>query len=341
MRVINNIATTHFDELKGLSKNADELYIISPFLTESFDDIFNEIITPAGIKGIVLITTLKDNDPDLFKKARSLRSIMANCSAKNIDFRLHIDNKLHGKIYITTIRGIPVNGIISSANFTGRGLRQNHEWGVCIDDSVELQKIIDDILRLSSLSIDSVELDSILTKIEDYALNRGIPGTPNIDLKINNLIRRSGFKPGLRYFIKPVGYLQRPFEITRRLSRDIEKMHFSGNPKSVRIGDILICYGVGTTKLLGYFEVTSSPYIWDSTSRWKWEVTAKNLCPDYSDSWVQFNNTIASIRRSFDPDAVINTNGGKTLGALRRGVDKIQLTEGFAKHVIEIIDNSI
>ncbi|MEK5253189.1 hypothetical protein NST74_06985 [Paenibacillus sp. FSL F4-0125] len=30
------------------------------------------------------------------------------------------------------------------------------------------------------------------------------------------------------------------------------------------------CYGVGTTKLLGYFEMISDPYIWDSTSRWSW-----------------------------------------------------------------------
>lgn len=50
MRVINNIATSHYDELKGLSKNADELYIISPFLIETFDDIFNKIITPSWVK---------------------------------------------------------------------------------------------------------------------------------------------------------------------------------------------------------------------------------------------------------------------------------------------------
>lgn len=135
----------------------------------------------------------------------------------------------------------------------------------------------------------------------------------------------------MRYFIKPVGYTDKPFELSRKLSSNIEKMHFAKRPKSVRIGDVLICYAVGTRKLLGYFEVISDPYIWDSSSRWSWEVTAKNLCPTYSESWNKFENTTSSIRVSFNPDSHITNNGGKSFGALQRGVDKICLTEEFAK----------
>ncbi|MCP1312493.1 ATP-binding protein [Paenibacillus tyrfis] len=121
----------------------------------------------------------------------------------------------------------------------------------------------------------------------------------------------------------------------------IEKMHFARRPNPVRIGDILICYGVGTTKLLGYFEVVSDPYIWDSTSRWSWELEAKNLCPEYSESWVTFDITTSSIVASYDHVHPVTNVGGKTLGALQYGWDRIQLSDEFARHVIELIEGSV
>ncbi len=322
--------------------DVDELLIVSPFLMESVDDFYDEIIVPSGVKRIVLVTTLKDNDPDLFKKASTLHSVIFNCIAHSIDYRIHIDNKLHGKIYVATKGGNPFSGIVTSANFTDRGLKHNHEWGVLIDDSDQLMKIVNDIFSVSSHALTHEELLDIITKIDNYSKQAGIPKTPQIKLEINNLIKKRAFKPGLRFFIKPVGYSDKPFETSRILASDTEKMHFAKRPNSVRVGDILICYAVGTTKLLGYFEVTSDPYIWDSSSRWSWEVTAKNLCPDYSESWNKFDNTISSIQASFEPDAPITENyKGKTLGALQRGVDKIRLTEAFAYHVIGIIEGSV
>jgi phosphatidylserine/phosphatidylglycerophosphate/cardiolipin synthase-like enzyme len=341
MRILNNIDSSHFDELKYLIKDADELFIISPFLMESFDDFFDRIIVTSGVKRIVLITTLKDNDPDLFKKANSLHSIVLNSTAHNISYYIHIDNKLHGKIYIASKGGNPLRGIITSANFTDQGLNHNHEWGVFIDEQAQLKKILEDIISVSSHALSHEELHNIITKIDNFSRNSVMPKTPKINLEINNLIKKKAFMPGIRYFIKPVGYTDKPFEISRRLAQDIEKMHFAKRPKSVRIGDILICYAVGTTKLLGYFEVTSDPYVWDSSSRWPWEVEAKNLCPAYSESWNKLENTISSIQASFNTKSDITNNGGKTLGALQRGVDKIWLTEEFAHHVINIIDGSV
>lgn len=341
MRILNNLDSSHYTEMKDLVLDADELYIVSPFLMESLDVFFDEIVAPSRVKQIILVTTLRDNDPDLFKKVNSFRSILFNCTVNNIVLRIHIDNKLHGKIYIATKGSSPNKGIITSANFTDRGLNYNHEWGVVIDDSSQLKKIIDDILSVSSHALTDVELNNIIIRIENYTRKTGTPKTPKIDLEINNLIKKRVFKPGLRYFIKPVGYSGKHFEITRKLSQDIEKMHFAKKPKSVRVGDILICYAVGTTKLLGYFEVTCDPYIWDSRSRWSWEVTAKNLSPAYSDSWNNYDNTIRSIQGSFDPNLYITHNKGKTLGAVQFGVDKIWLTEEFAQHVISIIDDSV
>lgn len=344
MKILNNIDSSHFNEIKCLVQNADELHIISPFLMESFDVFFDEIVAPSGIKRIVLVTALKDNDPDLFKKANSLYSFSVNCLTRAIAYRVHVDNKLHGKIYIASKDSSPIRGIITSANFTDRGLSHNHEWGVQIDDSTALKQIIADINKVSSHALTNEELHNIIVKIDSYTKNSGEPAAPKINLEINNLIKHKVIesKSDVRYFIKPVGFSDEPFEPSRILSSDIEAMHFSKRrPNSVRVGDILICYGVGSTKLLGYFEVISEPYIWNEDYRWPWEVKARNLCPKYSQTWYKFDNTLSNIQASFDPKLPITYVGGRTLGALQFGADKIRLSDEFAQHVINIIEASL
>ncbi|GGF88905.1 phospholipase D family protein [Paenibacillus aceti] len=343
MRILNNIDSRHFDELKQLVDGTDELHIVSPFLMESFDVFFDEIIASSDVKRVVLVTTLKDNDPDLLKKADSLHSFLLNCVTHSIAFRVHVDNKLHGKIYIARKNGIPLRGIITSANFTDSGLNKNHEWGVLIEDQESLKKVIADIFNVSSHALTHEELKGIIEKIDNYTENVAAQQKTKIDLEVGHLFKKKTveLKSDVRYFIKPVGYSDRPFATTRKLNNGIEKMHFARRPNPVRIGDILICYGVGTTKLLGYFEVVSDPYIWDSTSRWSWELEAKNLCPEYSESWVTFDNTISSVVASYDHVNPVTNVGGSTLRALQRGSDRIQLTDAFAKHAIELIEGSV
>jgi HKD family nuclease len=343
VRILNNIDSRHFDELKQFVAGSDELHIVSPFLMESFDIFFDEIIANSEIKRIVLVTKLKDNDPDLLRKANSLHSFLFNCLTNSIAFRVHEDSKLHGKIYIAHKNGVPIRGIITSANFTDNGLNQNHEWGVLVEDQEALKKLIADIGKVSSHALTREELQGIIENIDIYAKNEEVHKVPKFDLEVGHLFKKKTveLKPDVRYFIKPVGSSDRPFETTRKLNSDFEKMHFSRRPTPVRIGDILICNGVGTTKLLGYFEVISEPYIWDSTSQWSWELEVKNLCPEYSESWNTFNNTIGSIVASYDHVHPVTNVGGCTLGALQFGRGRIQLTEEFAKHVIELMEGSV
>lgn len=310
---------------------------------ESFDVFFDEIIAPSGVKRIVLVTTLRDNDPDLFKKANSLHSFSINCVNRTLAFRVHIDNKLHGKIYITSKDGNPIRGIITSANFTDSGLNHNHEWGVHIDDPAPLKQIIADISNVSSHALTHQELTDIIVKIDSFVQNAGAPSTPKFKLEVNEFIKHKAPEKtsDVHYFIKPLGSSDQHFKPSRKISNDIELMHFSNRrPNSVRIRDILIGYGVGTTKLLGYFEVLSEPYTRDH-ERWPWEVKARNLCPKYSQSWMSFDNTISSIQASFDPKLPVTYIGGKTLGALQFGADKIRLSGEFAQHVISIIEGSV
>jgi HKD family nuclease len=342
MIILSNINSNHYNHIKNLLVDADEIHIVSPFLMESFDVFFHEIKS-LTIQRIVLTTTLKDNDPDLFKKADSLHSFCKNCKENGIDYRVHIDNKLHGKIYIALKNDEPFRGIITSANFTEAGLGQNHEWGVQIDDTTHLKQLLNDVSTVRSEALTEEEIGNIIKTIDNYSKYYQ-HNDPKLDLQVNHLIKQKVLqrKSDKRFFIKPVGWAENPFSLHRTLSSDVEKLHFAKRPAAVTIGDILICYGVGTTKLLGYFEVIDEPlFLGEKGGRWPWEIQAKNLSPDYSEAWNDFDNTISSIQATYNSDFTVTYVGGKTLGALNFGADKIQLTEEFAQHAIRTIEESI
>jgi HKD family nuclease len=339
--ISNNTSNNHYNYIKNILGDANELHIISPFLMESFDIFFDEI-KDMGIKHISLTTTLKDNTPDLFKKANSLYSLCLNCVKQGIDYKVYIDNKLHGKIYIASLNGIPLKAIITSANFTEAGLGFNHEWGIQINNPIQIEKLINEISELRSHALSNEEIANIIAKIDSYSDSLGVPKQQQVDLKVSDQIKQiiKQSNKDVRYFIKPVGWADRPFSTNRTLSNDIEKLHFSKRkPTAVRTGDILICYAVGTTKLLGYYEVIDEPKFLENADRWPWEVKGKNLSTDYSKKWNSFNNTLSKVLNSYDTSLPVTYVGGKSFGALNFGADRVRLNEQFANHVIKIIDS--
>lgn len=343
MDILNNISSNHYEAIRKLLLEGNEFHIVSPFLMESFDTFIAEA-KKAGIKHITLTTTLKDNDPDLFRKANSFYSFCVNCLKAGIDYCIYVDNQLHGKIYISSIDGKPTQGIVTSANFTRAGLEKNHEWGLLLTDRVQLEKIQQEVSSVRSIPLTAEDVANIIIKIDDYVRKEGVPEKVKIELNVSDTIDsvEKADKAHRSYFIKPVGWSQKPFSTSRILSHDIETLHFSRRkPAAVKSGDILICYGVGTTKLLGYFEALEDPvHSGINGDRWPWSVKAKNLLPKYSGQWNNYNNTISSIQASYNSKTPITYKGGNTLGALNFGADKIRLTKEFANHVIEIIKNS-
>lgn len=344
VKILNNIHSNHYSDIKDILVNADELKIVSPFLMESFDDFF-ALLNGTDIRHISLTTTLKDNDTDLLKKSNALYSFCLNCKKNDITYSVYIDNELHGKIYIASKSGKPLQGIVTSANFTNAGLKTNHEWGILIDDSHQLIQLIKEVQSVEKSSLSTSELEEVIKKIDAFSKMYPVQKEPIIGLTVSDIFKKKhAVTSDKRYFIKPVGVSDDPFTEKRRLSTDIQELHFSKKrPASVRKGDVLICYGVGTRKLLGYFEVVEGPYYLEGTSsRWPWEVKGKNLCPAYSQRWNTFENTLSSIQSTYHYEAPITKNNkGNNLNGLRRGLDKIQLTEEFASHVINIIEDSI
>lgn len=348
MKIIDNISSNHNISIQNILTSADHLLLVSPFLTEDFDEFIHDIAV-LDIKKITLITTLKNNSPDLFKKANSIYSFALSCIQNNVTYEIRIDNLLHGKLYIALKNDVPVTGIITSANFTVRGLSVNHEWGIEINDSTMLQNTVNDLYKVSSEPLSQTELAVIVKEIDDYAKANPpikedkplLDVTKHIKKKlVEPKVTTPDFDSDVRYFLKPVGSSDHPYSEDRVIPSGIIEMHFSKRrPSAVKPGDILICYGVGVRKLLGYFKVRTAPYFDDSDNdRWPWRVEAENLSPEYSQNWASYDNTLYNLQSAYGADKVLTYVGGKSLGALNFGADKIQLNEEFAKFLIGIID---
>lgn len=355
MRIIDNLTTTHTKGILSIINSDDSMVLVSPFLTGDFYEIIHDIAS-LGVKRIVLVTTLNDDSTDLFNKANSLRSLHFACADNGIDYEVRIDNKLHGKIYIALENDIPKRGIITSANLTSNGLRHNHEWGIEIDDSNALRKVIEDVYSVSSPPLSFKELNDIYSVIDAFQRNNPKLSTDKVSLKVNHLFKKPilpvtvpitedaiSFPNDTRYFIKPIGSTDDHIDETWVVGKVNHEMHFSKRrPIAVRPGDILICYAVGTTKLLGYFKVLNEPFLLqDEETRWPWAVNTENLCPDYSSKWYQFNNTLSNISSLYGLGKELSYVGGKSLGALNFGADKIRLNESFAHYLIDTIENEV
>lgn len=343
MHIINNLSGNHFQRLIGIARNSDTLHMVSPFLMESFDQLFDEL-KDSGVKHIHLVTTLKSNDMDLLRKANALHSFCSGCVLNGIQYQVYVDNKLHGKIYIASKNGAPTFGILTSANLTESGLNRNHEWGLWLDDPKIMRELLNQVFSVCSQPLSEEDIQGVIEKVDQYLKTRAEPERPKLDLSVSEFIHypQASEESDIRYFIKPLGTQEHPHPETHTLSSEEEWLRFAKRkPRAVRVGDILICYAVGTAKLLGYFEVTGPPFFLDKEGeRWPWSVQAKNLCPAYSEHWARHNNTVTGCRNLLPADEAVTYVGGKTLGALNYGSDKIRITERFAKHLIGIIDKA-
>ena len=132
MQLINNSSTSHLSVLKGLLSNSDDVLIASPFCYPDFTE-FADVVASSGVKRVRVVTTLKEDE--IVGKIDALRSFCHEMNRIDVEWKLMIDNKLHGKVYVFMKDGKAKAAIISSANLTRNGMELNHEWGVQIDEA--------------------------------------------------------------------------------------------------------------------------------------------------------------------------------------------------------------
>jgi len=354
-KLINNLSNTdnHSARLKELFGNSHTVILTSPFLMTDFADFFGEV-NLSQLKKLHLITTLSPKSFDQIKKISSLISFIEfpNIKDKSVDCQISLNNKLHGKIYIFKKDDDYISAIISSANFTDNGLSRNHEWGVEISDKDEIKELETSILNsieFSNLTFD--EIYRMQQATTDFLSKQPQTETRDIDLKLTNLLSSSSWisqlNDTIEFWLKPIGVTDNPVAENIQFNKLDDKLNFSKlRPNGVKPNDILIAYGVGTTKILSIYSVTSFPISvtpeeieedkW--LKRWPWYVEAHNLTPNFGSNWARHNLWINSLKDEYlatNPNEAITAVGGQTLGALNYGKDKLKLSPNFAKFIID------
>jgi len=356
-KLVNNLSSSdnHSTRLKKLFGESDTVILTSPFLMLDFADFFGEI-NFSKLKKFHLITTLSPKSFDQIKKISSLTSLVdfPDIRDKKINCQISLNNKLHGKIYIFKKSDNYISAIISSANFTESGLIRNHEWGVEILDKDEiknLEKSIIDSVEFLNLTID--EIHHMHQIAIEFLEHQPQSEAKDIDLNLTDFLTSSDWASQLdntiNYWLKPIGVTGDPIEEGEPFNLiNVGKgyLNFSKlRPTGVKPLDILITYGVGTTKIISIYRVTSFPEFVtnkdiqkvDWYERWPWYVNGKNLTPTFGDKWWMHNLYINGLREQFlnaNKDGEITAVGGKTLGGLKFGKDKLKLSYDFAKFII-------
>lgn len=354
-RIINNLSndSTHWARLTDLFSLSDEAIITSPYLMTDFADFLGETDL-SKIKKIHLVTTLAPNSFEQIKKITSLASLInfPEIKDKKIGCQISINNKLHGKIYIFKNNGDNFCAIISSANFTDSGLSRNHEWGIEISDKETIKDLEQSIIE--NIQIPALSADDIYTMQQasnDFLEREPQSEERKIDLNLLNLLPHSNWASKLDdtidYWLKPIGVTGSPVEEGREFNTLIEDLHFSKQrPNGVKPNDILICYGVGTGRVLSIYKVISFPDIISEEEmheeewyeRWPWYVTGENLTPNFGSNWWIHNFYISRLLDEYltiNEEGEITSVGGTTLGGLNFGKDKLKLSINFARFIIE------
>jgi PLD-like domain len=359
LRMVSNSEKDHLEELREmLSQEVKRLIIASPFLAQNIAELLNELPF-SGIEAIELITTFKPKDAEQLTKPIMLREFFEYFSEKypEINVQVHVDNLLHGKIYIAIAQSSR-SMIISSANFTRNGLCNNHEWGLVVNDN----GVIDDVIADLFESIDYKDVTYTQIKKACMFADQYMRDHPewvkkpdiysDILESVYSVEDKGNTNP--QYFLKPVGVTDSPIllEDQRDFSNIHENLHFSKKkPKGVRKGDVLITVAVTAGSLLSYYKVTGGlQEVTDDDKgrdawkeRWPWYMEGRNLSPEFGGQWWVHNIQRKDVLEEFFekyPGVPVTSAGGFSLGTLNYGGDKVKITKEFGDFLISKIKSA-
>lgn len=344
MNVVNNDIDNHLEEVKNLFGSSDEAIIVSPFVSSFAVNNFKQWIA-TGFKKLTFITTLKEKDPDQLKKVPVLLELFQQKKELGYNLSLRIDNSLHGKLYIGVKGGHFVGGIITSANFTENGLKNNHEWGVFLTD----EKILSNICKktLIDAAIELMEKD--LLKMKQWMDQNNIKASnvPTIEVSFINMIeRKSSSNTNVTYWLKPLGKSPNPVPSIRLFGSGEHRITFTKrNPSGVKEGDVLIAYSVVSQQLISVFVAGNkrgrlTHFDTPGDEKWPNYIICRNETPDYGANWPIKKLTLRDVRKEFVKNPSVSiTPTGNSINVLQRGSDHIRLTPEFAEFVIAKMKN--
>lgn len=354
MRVTSNSTGSHLEQIVRMVGKV-RLVFVSPFLAQEVEVLLREIPLEQ-VTAVDLVTTLRPGDPEQVTKPRILRAWFDYFREHypHVALKIHVDNSLHGKIYIAeTDAGRQM--LLTSANFTNSGMTRNHEWGLVVDKDELISQVIEEVyaaIEYPEITYHQIERACLFA--EQYQrMHPDWLKRPDIYSDILETIYSDddGSNPDPQYFLKPIGTTEEPVLLEDRADySDLHQdLHFSKRkPSGVRKGDIVITTAVGPGALLSYFKVTGGleqvteerlkqePWL----ERWPWFMEGRNQTPRFGKDWWQHNLRRQDLLQEFlsqFPGQPVTGAGGFTLNTLQQGSDKVRITKEFGDFLIQKI----
>lgn len=345
MRIIQNKEENHLDEVKWLFGKSNKIVIVSPFLSK---DAIQELgkILHAKISDVTMVTTLKPFDVDQFSKVKALVELNMLKKLRGYNLSIRIDNDLHGKVYIGKKDNQYVGCIITSANFTHKGMEQNHEWGVFLDDQDKIRQIHEQILGDAVMVVNDVDLQRMVEYMDEHPEVN--VEQPTIEANFVGMLKPIlvSKRPPVTYWLKPLGRDHKPVPNSTFYGDVKHQITFSkrGRPTGIKEGDILIAYSIGTMQLISIFvagnnsdrgELTN--FIQPGDDKWPYYIWCENKTPQYGSYWSKMGLTLHSLREQFlreQPTSTVLPSGNK-MNALQWGSDHVRATVEFGEFVVE------
>ena len=314
------------------------MVIASPFCFPNFETFVSDISQEGNICKITFITTMKGDEA--VEKVESLLSFCKVMKEYGINWKIHIDNVLHGKVYIFKKHNSPFAAIITSANLTQHGLEQNHEWGCLVEDAKAINEVEKQLIADANIELTREKLELVKERT-DKACKEGWKKEKAQEIQIDDILHLSTIQSGARYFIKPMGSANQ--KIFDGDYSNCKEQHFAKHPKAIRIGDILVVYAVGARKVISIFQVKSLPKHTNMLNdRWPWYVEVNNLTTNLGKAWTEKDLMVTDIAKEYSEKykLPVTQRGGYNLNGLMQGNDKIQLTNAFGKYLFDIAMNA-
>jgi hypothetical protein len=147
-----------------------------------------------------------------------------------------------------------------------------------------------------------------------------------------------------QFWIKPVGDRKATVDEGEVFTTSIINVHFAKEPIGVKLGNILIVFRVGVSKIVYVGEAISLPKeateedIQENSwrNRWPWELQAKNLTPEYGANWSKYSLKPFSLEKEYNQQ---NPEERVNLGGIKRGRDKLRISHNFGEFIVEKIMN--
>ena len=343
--ITNNEKHNHMGKLVQMSAQADMLVIVSAFISGDLGKIFDRMST---IKQVTIYTNLSGYN-DGADKVIALYDFCKYCKEKKIDLLIKSDDHLHGKAYLfyKTVKNAlpePKGFILSSGNFTQNGLRHNHEFGVIVTEPQQQRNLEKMINLLKTYEVTEQQLSILVEKAKAYKKDmEKIQPVPSFDIdKYVNLKPSKQNNAKTKYFLKPLGTAEKPYVAGMTL-KEKDEIGFGDEVKTIHRRDVFLCHATGPQMIVGYYMVDSEKQHWHKNNeedRWphKFDVVCKSV--PFSKAWWKYELRTKDLMTEFldtHPGKHITQKGGDSVGSLNFGSERIELTEEFARFIIERI----